>query len=132
MNRFVKFLPGALFATAALFSPAPASSQDEGRWQPMGYTGMISVRVVTVKKDFCTYFIRNDSTSQTLQSLTWDFTYVPADQHGPYNPYAREKGSDRIALPIAPQKQEGGWTDFSIASSDCSGVQFSNVKAEWK
>ena len=132
MNRYTKFLPVALVASATLLLPVTASSRDEGRWQPMGYTPSVSVRVVTVKKDFCTYFIRNDSFSQTLQSLTWDFTYVPADQHGPYNPYAREKGSDRTALPIAPQKQEGGWTDFSIASSDCSGIQFSNVKAEWK
>lgn len=62
-------------------------------------------------------------------SVLSQYNYVPADQHGAYSPYARAKGSNRTALPIAPQKQEGGWTDFTIESSDCGGVQFSNVKA---
>lgn len=119
-----KLLATLFFATSSAWAfQAPAW----GPWRDLEQG--IAVDFAQVTKDTCTWGFKNTSTSQTLRSMTFTFTY-PSPNQPVYNPYVTTTGKDILPRPLQPGESIGGWSAYT-AQASCVNVSISVTAREW-
>jgi hypothetical protein len=113
MLKLVKFVLGALVIFVLV--PTLANAATRATWSPwmaLPNANGVEVSFSQVNDNMCTWMIRNSSTS-TLRSLEFTYTYTPAVQQG------RATGRDLLMQPLKPGNQTGGATQFGAETGKC-------------
>ncbi|HTV09248.1 MAG TPA: hypothetical protein VMD97_09420 [Candidatus Aquilonibacter sp.] len=113
MLKLVKLVLCALAIFVLVPSLATAATRaDWSPWQALPNANGVEVSFSQVNDNMCTWMIRNSSTS-TLRSLEFTYTYIPKIQQG------QATGRDLLMEPLKPGRQTGGATQFGAETGKC-------------